>query len=181
MLKACVDVDYREGEALAACLTFQHWADSQPLRKITRRVAKIAEYEPGQFYKRELPCLLAVLRTLGTPLELVIVDGYVWLGDESRPGLGAHLYEALGRTVPVIGVAKTQFLSAALAVAVHRGETATKELFVTAAGMDVHTAAEHIRTMHGSYRVPSLLKMVDGLCRGHVEADETGESSADEV
>jgi deoxyribonuclease V len=166
MLKACLDVDYRGDEAVAACVLFHDWADPAPTGQLVRTIHGIEPYVPGQFYRRELPCLLAVLSDVPEPVELVVVDGYVWLADEDRPGLGAHLHEALGRRLPVVGVAKTRFASARLAVPVVRGESATRPLFVTAAGMDVHLAARAIECMHGPHRLPTLLKAVDTLCRG---------------
>src|SRR5437763_16343625 len=101
---ACVDVDYREEGAVAACVLFRAWADELPAEERTVRIDRVEPYQPGQFYKRELPCLLSVLRPVldRGPLEAIVVDGYVWLGDEQRPGLGARLHEALGQVVPVI-------------------------------------------------------------------------------
>lgn len=165
---AIVDVDYRTDDAAAACVLAAGWGDDAPAGEVVERVVGVAPYEPGQFYKRELPCLLAVLARAreSSPFDLVVIDGYVWLGDESRPGLGARLYEALGETVPVVGVAKTRFLSATLAVPVSRGEESTRPLFVTAVGVDVAEAAERVRGMHGPYRVPTLLRRADALGRG---------------
>ena len=97
-------------------------------------------------------------------VETIIVDGYVWLGPENRPGLGAHLYEALGKQVPVIGVAKSMFRGATNAEAVLRGRS-RRPLYVTAAGMDPVIAAKNIQGMHGPHRIPTLLKRVDQLCR----------------
>jgi deoxyribonuclease V len=171
---ACVDVDYRGDEAAAACVLSAGWADEAPAGEIVERVVGVAPYVPGQFYKRELPCLLAVLWRVAGPIDAVVIDGYVWLHDESRPGLGAHLYEAMGKKIPVIGVAKTQFLSAQLALAVVRGALSTKPLFVTAAGMGVAEAADRVRGMHGSHRVPTLLRRVDALCRGATFAPVQG-------
>ncbi len=162
---ACVDVDYRENEAAAACVLFRAWGDEAPAGQLVQHLAGIEPYVPGQFYRRELPCLLAVLGRVAEPLEVVVIDGYVWLGDETHPGLGAHLYEALGRRVPVVGVAKTRFHSARLAVPVVRGRDSTRPLFVTAAGLDAALAGEWVRSMHGDYRLPTLLKRVDQLCR----------------
>jgi deoxyribonuclease V len=160
---ACVDVDYRAGEAIAACVLFRLWGDGASADEKVERVTKVEPYEPGQFYRRELPCLLAVLGRVREPVEVVVVDGYVWLRDGQAPGLGARLYEALGRSVPVIGVAKSRFLSAP-AAAVTRGDS-QRPLYVTAAGMDVAVAARHIQGMHGPFRVPTLLRRVDRLCR----------------
>jgi deoxyribonuclease V len=161
---ACVDVDYRDTGALAACVLFRDWTDPAPSRELVRRIEHVEPYVPGQFYKRELPCLMSVLGEVLDPLDVVIVDGYVWLKDEQSPGLGAHLFEALGRKVPVIGVAKTRFLSAVVARPVKRGDS-DRPLYVTAAGIDADEAAQHVQQMHGAYRLPSLLKRVDYLCR----------------
>jgi deoxyribonuclease V len=124
----------------------------------------VAPYEPGRFYLRELPCLLAVLARAPAPLAAAVVDGYVWLADETRPGLGAHLFESLGGTVPVVGVAKTRFAGAERALPVTRGDS-LRPLWVTAAGIDPTEAAEHVRRMHGPFRIPTALRRVDRLCR----------------
>lgn len=165
MVKVCVDVDYRDPDAVAACVVFREWTDAEPTEQHLQNVQGIQPYVPGQFYLRELPCLLAVLQLVREPIEVVIVDSYVWLKDETHPGLGAHLYEALQRKVPVVGVAKTCFLSAELAVPVARGEESKRPLYVTAAGMAAQEAALCVQRMHGPYRMPTLLKMVDSLCR----------------
>jgi deoxyribonuclease V len=161
---ACVDVDYRAAGAVAACVLFRRWADADGSAELVEPIAEAQPYEPGQFYRRELPCLLSVLGKTNEPLKTIVVDGYVWLRDENSPGLGAHLYEALGRAVPVIGVAKTRFQSAGAAREVLRGDS-QKPLYVSAAGIDPDKAARHIREMHGRFRVPTLLKRVDQLCR----------------
>jgi deoxyribonuclease V len=166
---ACVDVDYRDEGAVAACVLFRDWADEAPAAERVERIARVEPYRPGQFYRRELPCLLAVLGPVAEGLEAVVIDGYVWLRDESAPGLGGHLYEALGRAVPVVGVAKTRFRSAEVARPVLRGGSG-RPLYVTAAGVSADEAARHVRAMHGPYRIPTLLKRVDQLCRGGVTA-----------
>lgn len=162
-MRACVDVDYRTELSVAACVLFRDWADAAEAGHVVERGPPGAPYEPGQFYRRELPHLLKVLAAVAEPLETVVIDGYVWLGEE-RPGLGAHLYEALGRRVPVIGVAKTAFHSSQLAVPVLRGES-RRPLFVTAAGLEAGVAAGHVQRMHGASRIPTLLHRVDRLCR----------------
>jgi deoxyribonuclease V len=161
---ACVDVDYRESHAIAACVLFRRWSDDHAASSRVERFEPVAAYEPGAFYRRELPCLLAVLGGVTEPLETIVVDGYVWLGREGQPGLGAHLYEALRRAVPVIGVAKTAYAGDGAARAVLRGASA-RPLFVTAVGVDLDEAAGHVGAMHGSHRIPTLLKEVDRLCR----------------
>jgi deoxyribonuclease V len=161
---ACLDVAYRSQEANAAAVLFPSWTDSAGLQEIVTRVPMPAEYRPGQFYLRELPCLLALLKLAKVPLDVLIVDGYVWLGKDSRPGLGAHLYEELWGTTAVIGVAKSSFTGTEGAIPVLRG-TSRRPLFVTAAGLDVRVAAKCIETMHGEHRIPTLLKRADQLSR----------------
>jgi deoxyribonuclease V len=162
---ARVDVDYRGPGAVAACVLFRAWADDRPASEAVVRIDAVAPYEPGRFYRRELPCLLSVLGAIDERPGVVIIDGYVWLGDEHDPGLGAHLHGALGGRAAVIGVAKTRFLRARLVREVLRGGSRSP-LYVTAAGMDVSEAADCIRGMHGPFRIPTLLKRVDQLCRG---------------
>jgi deoxyribonuclease V len=162
---ACVDVDYRDDGAVAGCVTFHAWSDAQPAGKAVVRMDRVEPYEPGQFFRRELPCLLAVLEAIGTKPDVVLIDGYVWLGDEQHPGLGAHLHRALGGTIAVVGVAKTQFVGVRTVAEIFRGGSRSP-LYVTAVGIDLSQAADHIRSMHGLYRIPTLLKCVDQLCRG---------------
>jgi deoxyribonuclease V len=168
---ACVDVDYREGTAIAGCLLFEAWTDAQPAREIAVRVGEAAPYRSGAFYERELPAILTVLERAEVALHAVVVDGYVWLGGV-RAGLGAHLYESLDRRVAVVGVAKTAWgglapaesTDARRAIALRRGRS-DKPIYVTAVGMDVLLAAALVAEMHGPHRIPTLLKAVDRLVR----------------
>jgi deoxyribonuclease V len=158
----CVDVDYRAGSVVTACVGFHAWTDPAPAREhVVRSAEPAAAYEPGRFFERELPYLRAALADFGEPLDLAIVDGYVWL-DAGRAGLGAHLHAALA--VPVVGIAKTHYAGAD-AIAVTRGESASP-LFVTAAGLDPAVAAAHVVAMHGPFRIPTLIKRADMLARG---------------
>lgn len=168
---AALDVCYRADTALpvppaaaAAVVLFRRWSDAAEAASQVVPVAEVAPYEPGAFYRRELPCLLAALAAASTPLTAVVVDGYVWLSADGRPGLGARLFEALGQATPVIGVAKTSFAGSTFAEPVLRG-TSARPLYVTAAGVDMQTAAQWVRDMAGPHRVPTLLQRADRLCR----------------
>jgi len=157
---ACVDVDYRDDAAVAAGLWFEDWEAATAACRAVATFPPAAAYEPGAFYRRELPCLLGVL-ALGPRAGVVIVDGYVWLGGGAA-GLGAHLHASLG--VTVVGVAKTRYASATDALAVCRGG-GRSPLSVSAVGMAVEEAAALVAAMAGPYRVPTLLKAVDALAR----------------
>jgi deoxyribonuclease V len=160
---ACVDVDYRADEAWAACVLFREWTSANSRGMYLAHVDEVAPYQPGQFYLRELPCILAVLGQVPEKVETVVVDGYVWLGSDRRPGLGAHLYEALGRTTPVVGVAKSAFPETP-AIPILRGRS-RRPLWVTSVGVECHDAASDIQQMHGPYRVPTLLRQVDACAQ----------------
>jgi deoxyribonuclease V len=139
-----------------------------------RNVEKAEPYEPGSFYRRELPCLLAVLRSIPKAPTAAVIDGYVWLPPTGRPGLGAHLYEALGRRTPVVGIAKSAFAgveSCDFVVPVLRG-TSKRPLYVTAAGIGPHAAAREVSRMAGKHRIPDLVRIADQLARGKGAAGE---------
>jgi deoxyribonuclease V len=160
----CVDIDYRATEVVAACVGFNDWMDAtSTVESVTRTRGAPAQYEPGEFYRRELPYLLPALAGLTATPHVIVVDGYVWLGHE-RPGLGAHLHAALGGVVDVIGVAKHRFEGATTAIPVLRG-TSRQPLFITAAGIAPDAAAAAVTSMHGPHRIPTLLKRVDRLSR----------------
>lgn len=161
----CTDVDYRpDDSAWAAAAFFAAWTDEKAALEQVKHIAQVAPYQAGQFYQRELPCLLALLEGHEPQLAAVVIDGYVTLDTAGRSGLGQHLFAALGGQIPVIGVAKTAFQGSPHAVQVRRGSSQTP-LYVTAAGMDVQDAAQHLQEMHGAHRLPTRLKRVDRLCR----------------
>jgi deoxyribonuclease V len=158
-----VDVLYPdEGGARAALVVAADPAYSSIVEEHVTTLPSVAGYQPGQFYVRELPAIRAVLASTG-PLDLLIVDGYVDLDPQGRPGLGAHVHSAL--SIPVIGVAKTAFRTASHAIAVRRGQ-ALKPLYVTAAGLEPVDAAALIQAMAGRFRRPDALRRVDQLTRG---------------
>jgi deoxyribonuclease V len=161
---ACLDAAYSNSAAAAACVLFAAWDAAAPLHVLTARRAAAAAYEPGAFYKRELPLLLAVLEQLEHPPGILVVDGYAWLDGEARPGLGAMLYRELAERVPVVGVAKSAFAGASACIPVSRGGS-RRPLFVSAAGMEAAAAAGGVQSMHGPHRIPTLLQLADHAAR----------------
>jgi deoxyribonuclease V len=159
---AAVDVHYlsaggaRAAAVLAPDATFAH-----VLAERTATVDGVPAYRPGEFYRRELPPLRAVLDGL-SELGLLVVDGYADLDPSGRPGLGAHAQAEFG--IPVIGVAKSRFRTATHAVPVERGSS-VRPLFITAAGMPAADAADLVRRMAGRYRLPDALRRADNLAR----------------
>lgn len=152
---------YADASCRAAGVWFERFEDATPAREVVLSLPAAADYESGSFYRRELPAILALLEGA----ECVVIDGYVHLGEERRPGLGHFVWEASG--VPVIGVAKTRFAGTPPECALMRGGSA-RPLWVTAAGLQVEEALLRVGRMHGPYRLPTLLKRVDQLARAAV-------------
>lgn len=157
----CIDADHRADATITAALGIADWtADRSVYEKTHRSSSPPADYVPGEFYRRELPGTLEAVRA-APDVELVIIDGYVWLASD-RPGLGARLHEVV--PLPIVGVAKTRFHDNDRAALVLRGAS-TSPLYVTAVGIDLQVAVAHVVSMHGPHRLPTMLKRVDRLAR----------------
>lgn len=159
-----VDVHYSVTGGKAAGVLFEDWTSDRASEVLTAPVAAPEEYVPGEFYRRELPALLTVIAPVLERVRGIVVDGYVSLGAEARPGLGMHLWHALGGEVPIVGVAKTRFHGTLRECEVIRGQSG-RPLFVTAVGLPLEEAKEHVRNMAGKHRLPTLLGEVDRLSR----------------
>ncbi len=165
-----IDVHYKEDYAKSVSVEFQDWSDATPSKINITRVDDVEEYIPGQFYKRELPCILSVLKETDlSVIDLVIIDGYVQLSDDGKPGLGVYLYDALNGAIPIIGVAKKKFINNKKHVReVLRGES-QNPLYITSVGVDLEWSAKQIGQMAGDYRFPELLKILDQHTKSDME------------
>ena len=171
---AALDVAYVAKAAGVGCVLADSWTAPTPAAEISKHVACIpAQYEPGAFYKRELPLLLALIDGLECRPEVFVIDGYVWLGAAGKAGLGAHLFESLGQAIRVVGVAKTPYRDDNWSARVLRGKS-RRPLFVTAVGLDQTKAAELVSGMHGEHRIPTLLGRADHLARAAACDDAAG-------
>lgn len=156
------DTYYFDDKAKTVCLAFEDWKDKKPTHEYQEITEGVAPYEPGSFYKRELPCILSLINSIDTDeVWYIVVDGFVYLDDAGKIGLGGHLYHALNGQIPVIGVAKSGFHNNTVNVkALHRGES-EKPLYISAIGVGLEEAYGYIEQMHGPYRMPTLLQMLD--------------------
>lgn len=166
---AAFDVHYLNNTATTACVCFDNWKDVIPKQEFVETLNNIAPYESGKFYKRELPCIVSLLQKYHLQPNIIIVDGYVWL-DENKIGLGGHLFKELRDNILVIGVAKTKFKSHSKVKEVFRGKSQTP-LYVSSIGIDLDEAAQNVEKMDGNFRLPTLLKRVDQICRGIVKTN----------
>lgn len=179
---------YSDTEAKTVGVIFENWDDSEPLEIKEAWSHEFGPYIPGEFYKRELPCMLDLLLTIPDlkDFDAIIIDGLAHLPmtDDRKvaEGLGIHLENELERRgiidrttdyginhVGIIGVAKSRFSAADKDPGIsklYRG-TAKTPLYIdtTWFGYSSASAAECIKSMHGEHRIPTLLKLVDTLTK----------------
>lgn len=153
-----IDVFYKEDcTARVSGILFDNFSDEKGKEDFLIDVNEVKAYKSGEFYKRELPCILSLLKELKSLPEYIIVDGYVYLND--KLGLGGHLYEVLNKEVKIIGVAKSPFYNISIDTKLYRGDS-KKPLFIKQ-----DEAKELIENMHGKFRIPTLLTKVDRIGR----------------
>lgn len=158
------DVQYVGSIGIVAGVLFNDWEDATPFNEYVSVVDGIENYTPGQFYKRELPCILKLLEEHSLFPNIIIVDGYVFLDGHINPGLGKHLYDALDKKINIVGVAKKAYFSIGCEHKVYRGKS-KNPIFVTSIGQKLNLSRENILSMYGEYRISALLKRADQLCR----------------
>lgn len=161
-----VDVAYAKEKAIVGGVLFLDWTDEKPLKEIVISCAVPDSYMPGQFYRRELPCIAALLAQVPETPDCIVIDGFVYLGRDRKPGLGKHLCDLLEQKITVIGVAKTHYQDTPKSCELLRGKS-QKPLYITADGIQENRAKFLIKSMHGKSRIPTLLKYVDRLCKTH--------------
>ncbi|SDE00729.1 endonuclease V [Pedobacter soli] len=161
-MKLIIDVAYSASRAKVVGGFFESWDDGSLLGISSKFVDHVGEYISGEFYKRELPCILAFLEDIDLKaIALIIIDGFIYLDDDGKKGLGAYLYESLGRAIPVIGVAKSKFYNNnAFVREIFRGQS-KNGIYVSAIGIDLEDASGLVQGMSGDFRLPDLIKRVD--------------------
>ncbi|MGE6440124.1 endonuclease V [Psychrobacter sp. NPDC078409] len=170
MIFLILDVHYKESQeidaitATVAGIRFEGIEQSRVLSEHIVEVNDVAPYEPGQFYKREMPCLLALINQIKEPFDVIIIDGYVFLDSVGKAGLGKYLYDNLANKKPIIGIAKNHFYDITEDYAVWRG-ISKHPLYVTSIGIEIKKAKEMISRMDGDNRMPKMVTYVDKLGR----------------
>ena len=170
MIYLILDVYYQENEepsetrAIVTGVRFSGIEQSHVLSEHRIEVDDVAPYESGQFYKREMPCLLALINQIKEPFDAIIIDGYVFLDGVAKAGLGKYLYDNLANKKPLIGIAKNHFYDITEDYAVWRG-VSKHPLYVTSIGIEVTTAKELVSKMEGEHRMPKMVTHVDKLGR----------------
>lgn len=163
-MKLAIAVHINGAQAQAAAVAFDAWDSPEPTKTYLSHIAHVEKATRRELDLRELPCVMQLLREHKLEPELILIDGFVHLDADETPGLGQHLFHALGSTTPVIGVSKTGQPGLSAQFEVMREEE-TKPLIVTCAGVDIGAAKARVRAMHGRKRVPTLMKLVARLAK----------------
>lgn len=160
-----IDADYDETtkKGHVAGIVCETALDDHVRRTVTAIVENISDYCPGQFYKRELQCVDAILEQVDLDtIGMIIVDGFADFGTDVR-SLGTYVYD--NYHLPVIGIAKNPYKPCIIKdIEVTRGSS-NRPLFVTCMGMDHGLAKEIVRQMAGENRIPFLVKEADKIAR----------------
>jgi len=160
-----LDVHYKENYAKVVGVVYDE--KNEHIKKwYIKEINSYVDYIPGKFYKKELPCLTAMLEEVpkGT-FELIIIDGYVYVNNELSLGLGGYLYHYLDKKIPIIGVAKNYFQNNQETVAkIYRGSS-MNPLYISSIGINLLKAAEMVKGMNGPFRIPDTLKQLDMMTK----------------
>jgi deoxyribonuclease V len=166
-----IDVQYVGTDGYASAVLFNDWRDTAPSEIYNVKTSNVGEYQPGSFYKRELPCVLNLIERIEESFDTIVLDGFVYLDGKEKKGLGAHLAEHLNSRIKIIGVAKKTFVGLPDDHELYRGQS-RKPLYVTSYGIGYKDAKSLIKSMAGLHRIPTLLKEVDRLCREYSKKHE---------
>jgi len=160
-----IDVYYRAENAKAVGVIF-NWEDTKPAEVIIEYIEGVGDYVPGEFYKRELPCIQRIFEVVNlNTIDAIIIDGHMYVDNSGNFGLGGYALRLLKNKVPVIGVAKSSFFANKETVfEVLRGES-KNPLYVSAIGMELNIATDLIKNMRGAYRIPDILKELDRITK----------------
>jgi deoxyinosine 3'endonuclease (endonuclease V) len=165
-MNGILDVHYEADRAITALVRFDRFTDEEPIDILVTTTQINSGYVPGEFYKRELPCLVHAVQASNYFFDTLVIDGYVCLA-APRKGLGHHLFDALDQKTAIIGIAKNPMKLAIHHTPVLRGSSG-KPLFISALGMELNEASERVKSMHGPFRLPTLVKLADQAAKGIV-------------
>jgi deoxyribonuclease V len=187
-LVAGLDVAYAgdgrgTGDLVAAAVVVIDAVTLDVVERATATATTTFPYVPGLFAFRELPALVAALRTLTTTPDLLLCDGH-GRSHPRRFGLACHLGVLTG--LPTAGVAKTPFVGRhdPDALGPDRGDTAdlvdggevvgralrtqsgVKPVYVSTGHLiDLPTACARTLALAPRFRLPETTRQADRLCR----------------
>lgn len=155
---AALQVHYHQDRCQTAAVLFHDWSDAKPHSTlVTRSSVELPEYSFVD-YEHQVGALQSILAEMKQLPQAIIVEGCTWLSERER-GLGAHLYHALDRHIPVIAVSRVKIEDAIEVNREHR------PLYVTSLGLTPDTAGLLVSSMHGEFCTPTLLQLAIELSR----------------
>lgn len=185
------DTYYYNGYSYTVGGVFDSWACNDVSYYVTsKRMCIDAEYKSGELYKRELPAIMQCLSMVNLDsIDTIVVDGFVWLsedGKELTKGLGARLDDEIQRKYctlkNIVGIAKNPYhTKIPHCIEVKHGLESEKPLYITCNDVEnTKYYATLIKRMHGDYRIPTILKLVDTKTRefkSKIDKEEETDSS----
>lgn len=172
-----LDSYYKDDTCNTSLVLFENEKSSEPIYTDTIYTKVTSDYIPGEFYKRELPGIEKILTKFikehfdwWDKTYIIITDSFVTLknGCDEWKGLGSYLKEylkSIGYNKVIYGVAKTNFCDCdKISEVIYRGKSKTP-LYVQSSTLDNIGVRFMIQNMHGEYRIPTMLKLVDQLSR----------------
>ena len=164
-MKCATDVHYVIDFAYVGIVEFESWDDSRPRSVHRIEIESNESYQPGEFYRRELPPILGALKKVKIEYADIVIDGYVHLASPLKWGLGMHLSHAMNDQTNILGIAKSRLPIASDYIRVYRGKS-KRPLYVSSNNYREFEMQDIVSSMHGSYRLPTLIKAVDQVSRG---------------
>ena len=82
---ACFDVHYHAKTATAAAIVIPNWMATEAESEYTIEIDEVGEYQPGEFYKRELGPLLELIKQIKIPIQYYVIDAYCHLQQTRIP------------------------------------------------------------------------------------------------
>ncbi|WP_231559645.1 endonuclease V [Flavobacterium rivuli] len=74
-----IDVYYRPNDAKAVGVIF-NWEDAKPTETVVEYIKGVGDYVPGEFYKRELPCIQHIFEVVNlNTIDAIIIDGHMYV------------------------------------------------------------------------------------------------------
>ena len=172
-----LDSYYKDNICNTSLVVFENIKSSEPIYTDTIYTEVTSDYIPGEFYKRELPGIIKILNKLKNEhndiwnsVVIIITDSFInlKLGCDEWDGLGKHLskyLDSINEHKIIYGVAKTNFGNCNLiSEVIYRGKSKTP-LYVQSSTDNNDGVRFIIQNMHGEYRIPTMLKLVDQLSR----------------
>lgn len=160
-----VNINFQDREDIVSGVSFTQWNSGRAENVFLSKVENTEDYLSGEIFARELKIVNTLLSQTKAQPDYILLDGLVYSDGKAEPGFGKRLYDELGGNVVIIGVVKKQIQGLPDECGVCRGESKTP-LFVTAVGIDLEAAKELLLSMHGKFRVPSILKLAEKKSRG---------------